>query len=734
MSWEQVTFAPIFPIWLIVVLFFLGGVAVIVQYRLIRGRLGSSRALGVSILRWIALSFLIALALNPSLVTRKEHTVSPAIAILLDTSASMGQPGSAGKADRLEEAKSFLLKGANPLLQTLSQKYEVRLYGVSESLNAIEAADVTNLKAGERKGDLTQALKELGRDNSVALLLSDGNWKWDGKPPTDIPLLTVPVGNSREYRDILIEEVRAPALAFRGREVTIDVTVKGYGYNGLLLLPVLLKDGNRLLTAKNVRLPSGTGSVSTSLSFTPEEVGLKSLSVSVPVQAGENLTSNNLANLSLKVARDKIRVLMVSGSPSMNYRFLRTALKADPSVDLLSFVILRTPSDIINVPTNEQSLIPFPVETLFIKEIKNFDLLIFDNFRYLLYLSPHHLESIKDFVRGGGAFALVGGPSLQSEGGFTMTPISEILPIRFSEKDLYRRDSPTGVKLSRAGAIHPITRLASEIKGDEADPSRLWREMPPLDGINLVEAKSSATVLLESSTGVPWPILAVSNYGAGRSLALATDYSWKWYMGPVARGEGNLIYLKFVDRMVRWLTKDPGLEPVQITLPEDSGRTGAEMEIRVKVQEEGMAPGPRSMISLSVFSPDGLKIDSTLKPTGRSDELLGAFVPPRSGVYKVKVETPSGVLEDSVVVKDSLESLDAAPDPDRLKAVSEATKGIFLSNGDDLLKKIEGYARRGESRFVEEKRSPMWATSYVMVLILVCLITEWYFRRRWGLV
>ena len=733
MNWEQITFAPILPTSLIMVLFLLGTAAAIVQYALIRGRLGSSRALGVSILRWIALSFLIGLALNPSLVTRKEHTVTPAIAVLFDTSYSMGQPGSAAKISRLEEAKSLLLEGEKPLLQTLSQKYEVRLYGMGESLKAIEASQVASLQAEGHKGNLTQALKELDKSNSLALLLSDGNWQWDGKPSVDFPVLTLPMGNLREYRDLFIEEVKAPALAFRGREVTVDVTVKSYGYTGLVI-PVLLKDGNKLLTAKNVRLPSSPGRVSTSLSFTPEEVGLKSFSLSVPVQAGENLTSNNLTHLSMKVARDKIRVLMVSGSPSMNYRFLRTALKADPSVDLLSFVILRTPSDIINVPINEQSLIPFPVETLFVKEMKNFDLLIFDNFRYLLYLSPHHLESIRDFVRGGGAFALIGGPSLQSEGSFAMTPISEILPIRFSEKDVYRRDTSTGVRFGRGGTVHPITRLVSEIKGDDTDPARFWRDMPSLDGINLVEAKSSATVLLESGEGLPWPILAVSGYGEGRSLALATDYSWKWYMGPVARGEGNLTYLKFVDRMVRWLTKDPGLEPIQITLPEGSGVTGQELEIRVKLQEEGLSPGPRSTISWSVFSPDGLKMESTLKPTGRPGEFLGSFVPPRGGVYKIKVETSSGMLEESVVVLGSVETLDAAPDHHQLKALSEATNGTFLSRSDDLLEEIDSYARRGEGRFIEEKRSPLWATPYVMVLVLGCLITEWYFRRRWGLV
>ena len=79
------------------------------------------------------------------------------------------------------------------------------------------------------------------------------------------------------------------------------------------------------------------------------------------------MTSNYQVSLSLKVVRDKIRILMVSGSPSLSYRYLRMALKNDPSLDLLSFVILRTPSDILNVPLQEQSLIPFPVDTLFSK-------------------------------------------------------------------------------------------------------------------------------------------------------------------------------------------------------------------------------------------------------------------------------------------------------------------------------------------------------------------------------
>src|SRR3972149_11599718 len=107
--------------------------------------------------------------------------------------------------------------------------------------------------------------------------------------------------------------------------------------------------------------------------------------------------------------------------------------------------------------------------------------------------------------------------------------------------------------------------------------------MPALDGINLLEPKSSGTVLLESADGNSRPILTVGSYGKGRILVLATDYSWKWYMGMVARGKGNWPYLRFLERAVRWLTKDPSLDPIQITFPESGRVTGRELEFRMKV-------------------------------------------------------------------------------------------------------------------------------------------------------
>ena len=734
MSLFGITLAPVFPVWLIIFLFSLGVVSVLIQFRVTREKLGEKRSLILSLLRLGAVSVLVAFALNPSIVTKKKHQISPSIAILVDTSQSIGQSDSPEKITRLDTGKALLLDGVQPILPSLSKKYEVNLYGLADSLRSLEPGELGSLNAVGSKGNVSEALKVVSEKNTIALLLSDGNVIWDERQAQQVPILSIPVGSREAFRDILISGVKAPPLAFRDRAVVIDITLKGHGYAGLTL-PVLLKESDRLLTANNIRIPADSGEVTTTLSFTPSEIGQKKLSISVPQQVDENILTNNQINFSVKVVRDKTRVLMVSGSPSMNYRFMRTALKSDPSIDLLSFVILRSPSDILNVPTHEMSLIPFPVETIFVKELTSFDLVIFDNFDYSIYLSPEHLESLRNFVKDSeGGFALIGGPKLFYEGGYTLSPIEDMLPFRFVEKDIYRRDGPVGVRLSEAGTSHPMMRFSDNFLRDDMDPQRFWKEMPPLGGMNLMEAKGASTVLLESVQGIPWPILIVSEYGKGRVLTLATDDAWKWYMGMVARGEGNQPYLRLVHTMVRWLTKDPNLDPVQIILPETAASIGQETNVRIQFHGENPSSGSDPAVMFSVFDPVGLKIESKLKPTPQTGEHLVSFIPEKGGIYRVAVETTYGQLEESMVVAGPLEGLDAAPDHEQLKKISAATGGKHLSPGDNLLEEIEGRVKMAEKEFIEEKRFPIWATPFVMAIVLGLLCSEWYFRRRWGLI
>ncbi|UCD78341.1 MAG: hypothetical protein JSW26_23480 [Desulfobacterales bacterium] len=730
MTPNGVTIAPVLPTWLIFILLGSAGGLVLVQYKRIRDRLGKTRAGYLSLLRLCAVWLIIAFALNPLLITRKSHKVIPAVAVIVDTSRSMGQPSGSDQESRLEKAKALLTKGGHPLLNSLAQKYEVKLYGLADSLTPLAPADLESLRAGGNKGDLNLALEALSQRNAVAVLLSDGKLHWPRSQSGPLPTLTIPLGDLKDYRDVLIKQIRVPALAFRDREVVIDVALKTYGYKGTNL-PVLLKDSDAVLGSQTVELRNDPQEATVSFAFVPKEVGQRTLSVSIPRQVGEANGINNQFHLSMKVVPDKIRILMVSGNPSMNYRFMRAALKSDPSVDLLSFIILRTPSDTLNVPSHEQSLIPFPVETLFVKELNHFDLVLFDNFNYALFLTADHLESLRNFVKNGGSFAMVGGPNLFPEGRYGLSPVGELLPFRFAQPEFYRREPASMVRPNPQQDDHPILRFSED---SDAERSRLWHEMPALDGINLVEANKSATVLLETVHGIPWPILIVSEYGKGRVLALTTDDAWKWNMGKVARGEGNRHYLRFVHQMIRWLTKDPSLDAVQILPPEAQAIAGQTVDARVRFRGRGSSERSDSAIVHSVFDPMGARIASTFKPTPQPREYHVSFVPEAGGVYRIEIETPGGSLAEYLTVSEPLATLDAAPDHGQLQKIASATGGRYLAPGDALVSEIDAFTRKTEKEFIEQKNVPIWATPLVLAVVLCLLSAEWYFRRRWGLI
>ena len=102
-------------------------------------------------------------------------------------------------------------------------------------------------------------------------------------------------------------------------------------------------------------------------------------------------------------------MLQVCGAPSYDQKFLRLFLKQDPSVELVSFFILRTYDDFgAGWDSNELSLIEFPYRTLFSRDLKTFDLVMLQNFDYKVLLSTRLvtelLNNIKEYVLDGGGF------------------------------------------------------------------------------------------------------------------------------------------------------------------------------------------------------------------------------------------------------------------------------------------------------------------------------------------
>ena len=746
------TFASGLPAWQLVLIGLLLGAYLGYQIWYLRRKAATWVAFVVSGLRLVAFALIIVFLTNPTVLLQTLQKIPIPLAVLADGSESMGLPAAdTGSGARLQQGKDILLRGNRPLLESLARDFDLRLYRFDEHAHAIGREELASLIPDGRATDIMQSLLDVQqeyRDTPLAgvVIMSDGivtagDTRVDGAKPGGIPVVPIGLGDPDRYRDIQIAAVEAPNFAFLHSSVDIEVTVKSWGYKGQII-PLVLKQEGRILSTSSLMLDGDRVTRRATFTITPKEVGRYRLSVETPVQMGEMLRTNNQRDFQLQVRRDKIRVLVVSGRPSWNYRFLRRALKSDPSIDLISFIILRTPTDVVNVPDDQLSLIPFPTNRLFTEELGNFDLLIFDNFSYLLYFPMLYLENIRKFVIDGGAFAMFGGDQSFDLGGFANTPIEEILPVSLERLGQGYVQGRVKMELTPEGLQHPITKLGSNAE----DTQRIWQGMPSLRGFNRARRPKPEAVTLGVTGDGQFnrlPLMATMQYGEGRTLAFLSDQLWRWNFEMVGAQGGNHHYLNMVHQMVRWLVKEPGLRPVQLFSDKDAYQLGDTVALRVKVLDHDFSPAVGAVLNLVVQDPQGRSIRVNTVPADEPGEYHAELKAEHLGSFRVEIDArlADRHLGQDVLIYDvvpsSAESLYGAPDHETLRQLAAASGGRFFTASEvdadfgTVLRQI--LKRDLQYKIVEEHALHLRHTPSAFLILVAFFGVEWFLRRRAGL-
>jgi hypothetical protein len=737
----------------VVILLGLGFLALLVlQWRDLHRRVTPKVRLGLCILRGVVYLLLLGMILNPTLLVQKVLRILPPLAVMLDTSGSMALPDADGRS-RLQQALHYLRSDAASPLQALQEDYQIKLYQFDETARPLPLQQLDPVSATGQTTDIIGSLSSILEEHRAAppvgvLLLSDGahhksNTGLEFLQQAGVRVVAVGVGSPATYRDIRVAGVQAPTLAFLHYPVEVTATVQTWGYRGERL-PVVLKRAGQVVSTQTVHVATDTFEQQLQFEIVPEDIGEHTYTISIAPRLGEALTDNNHKDFPLSVARDKIRVLLVCGSPTWNYRFLRQSLKHDPSIDLISFVILRTPTDVVNVPESQLSLIPFPTQRLFTQELKNFDLIIFENFSFQFYFPWYYLENVRKYVMEGGAFAMVGGSLAFAQGGYAETPIEDILPVSLRPDRNDYRPITQRMTLTEEGKVHPITRLAA----DPGENQRIWDTIPDLDALNVVgRLKPSATVLGVSSRrfedGQDAPLLAIQRFGKGRTLALMSDYTWKWNFQMAGRMDSNQYYLQFIRQAVRWLIRDPVLKQVRIMADGNEFPLGSEMSGTVQVLRDDYQPAAEALLHAKLRSPGGTEIQVRPVPTGNPGEFRYRFPAKEEGLYAFDVQATIGTETHEAnqlllrAYRPGEENQQAAPNHALLREIADRTGGAFFTLSDPTRPNItslaEFFGGTPGYKVLAETRYRLRETLPLFLLVLGCLAVEWWWRRQAGL-
>ena len=259
---------------------------------------------------------------------------------------------------------------------------------------------------------------------------------------------------------------------------------------------------------------------------------------------GEISLQNNRAVAVIEGVRDRLRVLLVSGEPHPGERTWRNLLKADASVDLVHFTILRPPEKQDGTPTKELALIAFPTRELFVDKLDQFDLVIFDRYRRQSVLPAAYMFNIAQYVKNGGAVLIASGPDLAAEDGLYCTPLSDVMAAV--------PDRRCGREAVQAGAHRP----GQEAPGDQgpAGFGRHGRRAGAAGSGWSTPMRQPGETVMSGPDGKP--LLVLSHQDKGRVAQLLSDQGWLW-----ARGyEGGGPQTELLRRLAHWLMKEPDLE------------------------------------------------------------------------------------------------------------------------------------------------------------------------------
>jgi uncharacterized membrane protein len=755
-AWRLASLAP-WPRWALVVVVATALVAVLLAWRGLRGEPRVARKATLLALRALAGLAALFLLLEPAVQLLQTARVKNRLAVLVDRSRSMNLPVEPGGETRAAAAGRFLAD-ARAALERLGGEVAVEAFGFDRDA---WPSDLAALARGEAAtGGHTDILRALeaasggagapGRRLAGVLLVSDGA---DNGALADglgaqaraalkaigVPVNAVAVGREAP-RDLSVERVAVDDFAFVRNTLTVEATLRARGFGAERVDLVLRREG-AVVARASVQLEPGKELYSVPLAFAPDTTGTFVLTVATPVLPGEAVAENNARSFVLRVIRDRVRVLLVAGRPSWDERFLRGLLKEDPNVDLVSFFILRTAGDTPG-PQDQLSLIPFPVAEILGDQLRTFDAVLFVNFAFQPYRSldiERFLPNLREYVKGGGAFAMVGGEQSFGEGRYAGTPIGEVLAVDAAE-GLGSTAEPFRPRLTEEGRRHPVTRLvAGEAANDAA-----WAALPPLPGLNLTAPagpESGARVLLEAPSvlvrGRPAPVVAVREVGTGRTLAVTTDGSWAWSFLAAEEGLGNRAHQRFWGNALRWLVRDPTLTPLQVQPDRPAVDPGEPVGLSLTLRGADYAPAPGARVAAELRSEDGRAVARGEAVTGADGSARLELPPVAPGAYKVvatgeRSGAPAERAEGAIAVRGSgPEDTDVAPRPQLLREIAEATGGTFVSLPRSGLPEL----RLTDPEVVEvgrRKDVPIWDRWWSLAILAAALGGEWTLRRRWG--
>lgn len=719
---------------------------------------------------------------------RHVHTEErlPVLPILVDESLSMAFPDSRDnplvQASPPEQRSRY--HTAATVVQKVQEKrsrtHRVRVYTFSDALQMLhelphrdrdEAPTVARAdlfaKHPQPTGDysnlgdaLTDALRELtGEKVSGLVLLSDGrqtggmdlNSAAEQASAAKVPIHTIALGTEFPLRDLRIDEVIAGAEASLGDVLTLHVKVTNQ-ISAPLATELILEERDaqsvqepyQEVARRSLTLERGQQLVT--IATIPETEGLRQFRLTLPRQPDEVNVENNVAEITVKVVKRTLKVLLIAGQPSREYYYLVPALLRDPVIDLSCYL---QAADVDYVQQGNSVIERLPAT---VKEWGQYDVcILFDVDPN--GISTQQLAGLENMVSDGGGLMILAGRNhgLAKLVQVHAARIRGLLPVEV-DKNLHLDpdrvyDKPFKVVRTVQGRNHPVLLAATDPSVNE----QIWAPFGDLDFFwhHPIEAvKPKAIRLLErvGSNGGDDPcVMAIHRYEDGAVFFSALDSYWHWRY-PAESYD----YDRLWTRAIRYLGEARLLgtqQQVALSTDRRSYSPGEDVQIGLRILDPALLAqlaGQQLHAAVTSDAKDLYMVPLTLDAKGEP-LFRGTYRARRVGslVVQARQAAPDAdseakplfdVKHGFSVRMQSLEDADTSADLQAMTALAERTGGKYVDyhNMGDLDALIAAIPTEPQVR-TETVTEEVWDGWPLLALFLVLAGSELSLRKWWGL-
>lgn len=718
--------------------------------------------IGLGTARALMLIAVVALVLGPKLVKRTEQVEKDWVVVLVDRSASLtiedGGAVDGGDDRRTREAQVRDVLGAHmEQIDALSEDREVVWLGFDSGAYDLERG-ADGLELGEPVGRRTslgaaidQALaRAAARPLSAVVVISDGRSVDEISrnavrrlTSERVPVHALALGSAESAGDIAVRRVDAPGVAFAGDVTPVRVELERAGGDGGAagaMVRLVDRATRRILDERRVEFGEGEDSASAALVSREDDAGEREWEVEVVAEGVDLIAGNNTKRVEIELVDRPMRVLYIDGGPRWEQRYLRNLLLREGSIES-SALILALDRRYTQEGNIEIDALPDSLERW-----AEYDVVVLGDVSPEVF-TYEQLAQLKEHVsvRGGGLLWIGGYGHTPVD--WWGTPLADLLPMTRQSTDGDEVGEPVTVEPTEGAERLGVMRLGGETgewPDELSDPATGWSRIDGLQRIDARGLKPTAEALAVGRgvfDGGAWPVVMTMRYGAGRSLYVATDETWRWRYG-----RGEVYFERFWVQMIRMLGRESlARSGVSAVVRVEPRRAVVDVATRVSVELLDQSLLELGLPSIGVElerrpeagdeEGEAMRAMVTLRPEGESGRVYSAaWLAPAAGEWRASVSEPLlaglGLEAEVEVVLPDDELRRPEADHALLASLSEQTGGRVLDeSGFGALFTDPALLPKRRVVVWDETAEALWDTPLALLFVVILLSMEWSGRR-----